>query len=910
MRTLTTFLLCSASLHAAPALEIRFDQLPPVKSAAASGNFMADLADFPSSNWESQAQPVGNGRLGAMVFGNPWRERIQFNESSLWTGGANESGGYDIEEFGAYQSFGDVFIELDGTSGQPAGEDPVCASDHQTSSAETISAAHDGDPDTKWCMEHKNRDVIWQVDLGKPGTLSGYSFTSANDVPERDPRDWSLEASDNAGDWVKLDEVRGGKPFASRKETREFALSGKTAFRHYRFVFKPAADAAHFQVAEIALKGVTIGAAGKPASAGFSRRLDLATGIHSTRWTDEGVSYVREVFASKPDEAIVIRISADRPAKIRGKVRLAGAHGETTAAASNTLTFSGTLSNGLRNAARLEAVTEGGPANPADGALAFNCNALTLVLTAATDYALDPAGNFRGGTDPAATAATQGDKAAAANYDKLRASHVADFTALMGRVTLDVGEAPAGSITKRLEDYRKGGADPHLEMLMFQYGRYLLASSSRGFLPANLQGLWNDSNKPAWYSDYHTNINLQMNYWLAEPSNLAECARPLFDWTVAMVPGSREATLKAFGGKTPGWTMRTSVNIFGGNGWQWNLPASAWLARHFWEHYCFTGDAEFLTKTAWPLFLDVSEFWLDHLIEKDGVLLVPKGWSPEHGPREDGVAHDQQIVWDLFTNTLEARKALGQAALMTERTNALLKRITEAREKLLGPQVGSWGQIMEWTTERPELEKSGHRHTSQLYALHPGSQITLYGTPDLARAAAISLEARGTSGDSRRSWTWPWRTAMWARLGRPDKAGEMIRGLLVHNTQPNLFTSHPPFQIDGNLGMTAGICETLVQSHAGEIAILPAVFPQWENGSVSGLLARGGFVVSAAWKDGDMVSAEITSKLGKPAVLRLPGNPASITLTEKSGRTATLRASPDKTFRFATRAGTTYLINK
>ena len=899
-------LLCLAlvvPIVQATPLEIRFTSPPSGKSKGNSENFMGDAANYPSSNWESQAQPVGNGRIGAMVFGNPLKERIQFNDASLWTGGANPSGGYDVNEFGSYQNFGDIELEMEGGSATSGAADPVCASAHATTDGEDISAAADANPKTKWCMEHHDKEVIWQIDLGKAQEVPGYSFTSANDVPARDPRSWKFEGSADSKSWTTLDEHQADKPLDKRGETKTYQAAKKSPFRHYRFVFAPAKDAIHFQVAEIALAGVKTGANEMPGIANYSRTLDLTTGIHLTTWKQNGVTYKREVFASKPDQVIVIRISSDQPGKVSGSVRLKPAHNEAVSAKDNETGFSGTLSNGLREAAHIKVVTEAGKTEATGDAVKFSGDSATLYLTAATDYALDPKKNFRSGIDPAATVAKQAESASAKKYDALRSAHLADFREIMDRVDLDVGAPPEGkSITERLDAYKTGASDPHLEALMFQYGRYLLASSSRGFLPANLQGLWNDKNKPAWFADYHTNINIQMNYWLAEPANLSDCALPLFDWTVAMIPGSREATVKEFGEKVPGWTMRTSVNIFGGNGWQWNLPASAWLAQHFHEHYAFTGDKEFLTKTAWPVFADVSEFWLDHLVEKNGKLLVPKGWSPEHGPREDGVAHDQQIVWDLFTNTLEAAKILGK-------NDALVGKISAAREKLLGPQVGSWGQIMEWTTERPELEKSHHRHTSHLFAVFPGRQISLNGTPDLAKAAAISLEARGADGDSRRSWTWPWRTAMWARLGKPEKAGEMIRGLLTHNTMPNLFTTHPPFQIDGNLGITAGICETLLQSHAAEISILPAVPPQWKDGTVRGLKARGGFEVDAIWKDGKLTAAQVISQLGNPAVLRLQGGPASITLQEKDGRSAKLTATKDGTFRFPTKSGMTYQIS-
>ena len=902
MTKIPIYLMLATPLAWAQPLEIRFTTPPSGKGGATSEAFFGDASKFPASNWESQAQPLGNGRLGAMVFGNPLRERIQFNDISLWTGGNNPSGGYNVNEFGAYQNFGDIDIEL-GKSGEPVASDPQCASGHKPFvGSEDIAAAGDGKADSKWCVEPNGKDVIWQIDLGKPQAVTGYSFTSANDVPERDPRAWKFEGSNDGVNWGPFDTIGDAGPFSKRGETKMFTPSGKAPSRYYRFVFTPAAGVSHFQVADIKLDGVDAGASAGSAFADFSRTLDLSTASHLTTWKQEGVTYKREVIVSKPDEVIAVKISADKPGKITGKIKVTGAHNEATTAAGDELSFSGQLANGLRNAAKLKVLSEGGKITASGDQLAFTGDTVTIYLAAATDYAMDPAKQFRSGVDPADTVNAQLAKVAAKSFDAVRKAHTADFQKLMGRVDLDVGAPPDGkSITERLDAYKKGGQDPHLEALMFHYGRYLLISCSRGFLPANLQGLWNDSNKPAWFSDYHTNINLQMCYWLAEPANLSECAKPLIDWTIAMIPGSREATVKAFGAETTGWTMRTSVNIFGGNGWDWNIPASAWLAQHFMEHYAFTGDKKFLKDEAWPIFKDVSLYWLGHLVEKDGKLLVPKGWSPEHGPREDGVAHDQQLIWDLFTNTLNASTVLGIK-------DDFVAKVAAAREKLLGPQIGSWGQVMEWTTERPNLEKSHHRHTSHLFAVFPGNQINLKQTPEWAKAAAISLEARGADGDSRRSWTWPWRTAMWARLDRPDKAGEMIRGLLTHNTLPNLFATHPPFQLDGNLGITAGICETLLQSHAGEVSILPAVPPSWKSGSYRGLKARGGFEVDVAWTEGKPGDLKVTSKLGEPLVLRLPGKPATITVKETGGRSATIKAAQDGTFRFPTKAGVTYAI--
>lgn len=564
------------------------------------------------------------------------------------------------------------------------------------------------------------------------------------------------------------------------------------------------------------------------------RQLDLSRAVYEDEFEANGIVFHRIAFASAVDKAIVIEVRASKPITIAPIIF--GAHGEKAGTR-----IEGTLPNKLAYAAEVTTLCD-----PEKTTWIFYLHAETSFDSSKHHLGLgDPVKPF---------------KPLPKSFEEALKAHVAEYQRYYNRCTLEL-KAPKNHHTtaERIGRCRQGGTDIGLEELMFNFGRYLMISSSRpGTLPANLQGIWNNSNNAPWHSDYHTNINLQMMYWGEDPTNLAECFEPLSDWMYFSLPWAMEGTRAAFP-NSKGYAYRTSANAFGGGGWRWNYAGAPWLAIMVYDHYLFTLDKAYLKEKAWPLMKGAAEFMFSHLKEReDGTIVVKDGWSPEHHwlPRQDGIAHDQQILRELYLDVLEAAATLGIE-------DDFVKEVRRISPKLLKDKIGRWGQLQEWEKDL-DKEVSDHRHTSQLFAVYPGKTINLHTTPELALGAVNALFRRLNIGDAIRSWTWPWRAALWARLSHPEMAGYMLTLMLNNSVNDNLFANHPPFQLDGNYGITAAIAEMLLQSHErtedGKVILrfLPGVPAKWPSGKVHGLKARGGYTVDLEWEKGELKRYSVT----------------------------------------------------
>jgi alpha-L-fucosidase 2 len=744
----------------------------------------------PAKEWV-EALPLGNGRLGAMVFGNPVNELIQINEESIWAG----------------------------------------------------SKMNNNNPNALIHLKELQQ-ALFNSEYSKAGKIAEDNFV--------------------------------GTP----PEVRSYQPLGNLLI-NYQWESEPA---------------------------DYSRQLDLGTGAATTEFSVGDKKYTQKVWISAPDNLLVVQIESKNGGEVNSSFSLTRAKDAVVQALpSGIIKLNGQIIDAenprkgpggshMKFSGELRLKTDKGTVSSTDTSLVVShAKSITVVLTAATDYNIDKL-DFDRAIDPENTCKTILDQASGYSIKELEQRHLKDYQAIFGRVELNLGADTLKSLPtdERLRLVQNGGSDNGLMTLYFQYGRYLLMGSSRtpGVLPANLQGIWNQDFEAPWNADFHTNINLQMNYWPAENCNLSETSVPLSNFmSKLMVPGT--ATAKEMYG-TAGWTLHHLTDPFGRTGvadgvWGLTPMNGPWMTFPVYEHFLFTRDTTFLRDVAYPLLKGSAEFVLGTLVASPEGYLVT---NPSHSPENtfyDPVAKAKSMLTYAATIDIEITNALfdfcAEAASILNTDKDFIERLNVAQKQLPPIKINPKGCIQEWVRDFEETEP-GHRHMSHLLGLYPLSQFTPE-TPELFEAAKASIERRLSQGGGHTGWSRAWIISFYARAQNGEKAYENVLKLLSKSTLPNLFDNHPPFQIDGNFGGTAGIAEMLLQSHNGIIRLLPALPQAWADGEVKGLCARGGFEVNMKWEDHKLIQASIYSKKGGESELIYNGKKAKVVL--RPGETSELK---------------------